>query len=94
MTRDDIYHQLQQILFDNFEIAKDRITLDANLYTDLDLDSIDAVDLVIHVQDLIGAKIGPDEFKTARTVNDVIDVVAALLSETTLSETPLSETPA
>lgn len=82
MTRDEIYQQLQQILFDNFEIAKDRITLDANLYTDLDLDSIDAVDLVIHVQDLIGAKIGPDEFKSARTVNDVIDVVITLLAGT------------
>ena len=80
MTREEIYQQLQQILFDNFEIEKDRITLDANLYTELDLDSIDAVDLVIHVQDLIGTKIGPDEFKAARTVNDVIDVVATLLT--------------
>ena len=80
MTHDDIYQQLQQILFDNFEIEKERITLDANLYTDLDLDSIDAVDLVIQVQELIGSKIGPDEFKAARTVNDVIEVVAALLA--------------
>ena len=80
MTRDEIYQQLQQILFDNFEIEKSKITLDANLYSDLDLDSIDAVDLVIYVQDLIGAKIGPDEFKTARTVDDVIDVVATLLA--------------
>jgi acyl carrier protein len=79
MTREDIYQQLQKILFENFEIDKSRITLDANLYTELDLDSIDAVDLIIHVQDLLGTKIGPDEFKTARTVNDVIDVVEALL---------------
>jgi acyl carrier protein len=80
MTHDEIYQQLQQILFDNFEIEKERITLDANLYTDLDLDSIDAVDLVIQVQELIGTKIGPDEFKAARTVNDVIEVVAGLLA--------------
>jgi acyl carrier protein len=80
MTREEIYQELQKILFDNFEIEKDRITMDANLYSDLDLDSIDAVDLIIHVQDLLGAKIGPDEFKTARTVNDVIDVVARLLA--------------
>lgn len=81
MTRDEIYQKLQDILFDNFEIEKSRITLEANLYSDLDLDSIDAVDLVINVQDLIGTKIGPDEFKTARTVNDVIDVVTALLAD-------------
>lgn len=81
MTRDEIYQQLQQILFENFEIDKSRITLEANLYSDLDLDSIDAVDLVINVQDMIGTKIGPEEFKTARTVNDVIDIVAALLAD-------------
>lgn len=80
MTRDEIYQKLQDILSENFEIEKSRITLEANLYSDLDLDSIDAVDLVINVQDLIGNKIGPDEFKTARTVNDVIDIVAALLA--------------
>lgn len=80
MTREEIYQQLQSILFENFELEKDRITLEANLYEDLDLDSIDAVDLVIHVQDLIGSKIGPDEFKAARTVNDVIDVVSGLLA--------------
>ena len=80
MNRDDIYKKLQQILFDNFEIPAEKITPEANLYEDLDLDSIDAVDLVIHVQELIGQKIGPDEFKTARTVDDVINIVVALLA--------------
>ncbi len=78
MTRDDAYKKLQEILFDNFEIAREKITADANLYTDLELDSIDAVDLVIHVQDLIGKKISAEEFKMARTVNDVLDVVEKL----------------
>ena len=80
MTRDELYQKLQQILFDNFEINPERITPESNLYTELELDSIDAVDLVIQVQDLIGKKIGPDEFKTARTVNDVLDVVENLLA--------------
>lgn len=78
MTRDDAYKKLQEILFDNFEIAREKITADANLYTDLELDSIDAVDLVIHVQDLIGKKISAEEFKAARTVNDVLNVVEKL----------------
>lgn len=78
MTRDDAYKKLQEILFDNFEIAREKITADANLYTDLELDSIDAVDLVIHVQELIGKKISAEEFKAARTVNDVLNVVEKL----------------
>ncbi len=80
MNRDTIYQHLQQILFDNFEIPAEKITLEASLYEDLDLDSIDAVDLVIHVQDLVGKKVGPDAFKNARTVGDVIDIVVDLLA--------------
>lgn len=80
MTRDELYKKLQDILFENFEIAPERITPESNLYTELELDSIDAVDLVIQVQDLIGQKIGADEFKAARTVNDVLDVVENLLA--------------
>lgn len=79
MTRDDIFQKLQTILHDNFEIEPARITPDANLYEDLDLDSIDAVDLVIHVQDLLGTKVSPEQFKAARTVEDVIQIVQALL---------------
>ena len=82
MTREKILAQLQQILSDNFELDTARVTPEANLYEDLDLDSIDAVDLIIHVQDLIGTKISPEQFKSARTVNDVIDVVCSLLSDT------------
>lgn len=79
MTRDDIFQKLQNILHDNFEIEPARITPDANLYEDLDLDSIDAVDLVIHVQDLLGTKVSPEQFKAARTVEDVIQIVQTLL---------------
>ncbi len=80
MNRDEIFQHLQQILLDNFEIDAARITLEASLYEDLDLDSIDAVDLVIHVQDLVGKKVGPDAFRQARTVSDVIDIVVDLLA--------------
>lgn len=56
-----------------FDVAPDAITLGSNLQTDLDLDSIDAVDLIVKVQEFIGQKIKPDDFKTVRTVGDVVD---------------------
>jgi acyl carrier protein len=80
MNREEIFQNLQNILLDNFEIDPARITLEASLYEDLDLDSIDAVDLVIHVQELVGKKVGPDAFRQARTVSDVIDIVVDLLA--------------
>lgn len=81
LSRDDVYTKLRSYLEDMFEIPGDKISLDARLYEDLDLDSIDAVDLVVKLQELTGRKLKVDEFKSVRTVGDVIDRVHAVLSE-------------
>lgn len=73
MTREEIFSQVRSYMVSLFEVEPDAITLDSNLQTDLDLDSIDAVDLIVKVQEFIGQKIKPDEFKTVRTVGDVVD---------------------
>jgi acyl carrier protein len=81
MTRDEIFTALSGMLEDLFEIPADKITPEARLFEELDLDSIDAVDLVVKLQDLTGKKIKPDQFKTVRTVADVVDRVHDLLTE-------------
>lgn len=81
MTRDEIFSTLSVYLEEMFEVPADRITPDAKLFEDLDLDSIDAVDLVVRLQDLTGRKIKPEQFKTVRTVADVVDRVHELLVE-------------
>jgi acyl carrier protein len=80
MTRDDIIAKLSEYLQDMFEVPAEKITLDAKLFEELDLDSIDAVDLVVKLQELTGRKIKPEQFKTVRTVGDVVDQVHALLT--------------
>ncbi len=59
--------------------ATEAVTVEAKLFEDLDLDSIDAVDLVVRLQDYTGRKIPVAEFKSVRTVGDVVDQVHALL---------------
>jgi acyl carrier protein len=81
MNREQIYQALQDILTSEFEVAEEDISLEANLYQDLDLDSIDAVDLVVKLQQLTGKKIQPNEFKSARTVADVIEALEQLVSD-------------
>lgn len=81
MTRDEIFATLSDYLQEMFEVPADRVSLDAKLFEDLDLDSIDAVDLVVRLQDLTGKKIKPEAFKTVRTVSDVVDRVHDLLTE-------------
>ncbi len=80
MTEADILARIREIFKENFAIEPERVTLEANLFTDLDLDSIDAVDLAIKLQEMTGRRIKPEEFKSVRTVGDVIGAVESLLA--------------
>lgn len=60
---------------DLFEISPEDVQLDANLATDLDVDSIDAIDLVVKIKELTGKQVNPEDFKSVRTVQDVVTVI-------------------
>jgi acyl carrier protein len=79
ISDEEILGRLRDVLRDTFEIDPARVTPSAHLFTDLELDSIDAVDLAIQVQDMTGMRIKPEDFKNVRTVGDVIATVHALL---------------
>ncbi|EPF7754195.1 acyl carrier protein [Vibrio parahaemolyticus] len=81
VNKDQVFEQVKDALVELFEINADDIQPDAHLYQDLDLDSIDAVDLVVHLQNVTGKKIKPAEFSTVRTVDDVVNAVTELLKE-------------
>lgn len=78
-NREEIYISLRDILVELFEIDPAKITLEANLYQDLEIDSIDAVDLVIKLKEVTGKKMQAEEFKQVRTVGDVVNAVYDLL---------------
>jgi len=75
LTKEAIFTKLQAILAESFDLAPEKITLEAHLFTDLDLDSIDAVELAIQLQDLTGRRVKAEEFKHVRTVQDVVDTI-------------------
>ena len=79
LTRDEILKNLTSILVEDFEVDEALITPDARLFEDLELDSIDAVDLAVQVQQFTNKKISPDNFKQIKTINDVVDAIAELL---------------
>ena len=74
-SREDIFATLQAALVELFELDAERVTLEANLYQDLEIDSIDAVDLIDHIKRQTGKKIAAEEFKAVRTVGDVVEAV-------------------
>ncbi len=81
MTREEVELKLREFLVDLFEVDEDLIKPDALLAEDLDLDSIDAVDLIVNFQDLIGKKIQAEDFKSVRTVSDVVDQIYNVVSK-------------
>jgi acyl carrier protein len=79
VSKEEIYPWLIDILHEMFELDKAKITSEANLYTDLDIDSIDAVDLAVKLKELTGKRLQPEVFKSVRTVQDVVNALASLL---------------
>ncbi|WP_339515921.1 acyl carrier protein [Pseudomonas sp. RL_15y_Pfl2_60] len=79
-NRDEIFNTLRDALVELFELDAADINLDANLYQDLEIDSIDAVDLIDHIKRKTGKKIAADEFKSVRTVGDVVEAVFKLVN--------------
>jgi acyl carrier protein len=79
-THDEIFAILRAALIELFELNPEQITLDANLYEDLEIDSIDAVDLIDHIKRQTGKKIAAEEFKAVRTVADVVAAVLQVVN--------------
>lgn len=73
--------RLRSVLREEFEVDPAGVVLEARLYEDLDIDSIDAVDLMIKLQQITGLKVRPEQFRTVRTVGDVIAVLDALRAQ-------------
>jgi acyl carrier protein len=82
MTKDDIFAKIVEILHQTFDIEPSRITRESRLADDLDIDSIDAVDLIVQLKPLVGRGLQPEAFKSVRTVQDVIDALHGLVHET------------
>lgn len=80
MTDAEILERIRAIFQENFGLDPERITPESHLFEELDLDRIDAVDLAIKLQEMTGQRIKPEEFKSVRTVGDVIAAVHTLLA--------------
>ena len=79
ISKEDIFNELKTILVDDLEIPEAEIKESSNLFTDLDLDSIDAVDIAVRMQRYTDKKLPPEEFKKIQTIDDVDNFVSNLM---------------
>ena len=82
MSKEEIFQKIKVILSEEFEIEAASIVPSAKLYDDLELDSIDAVDLLVKMKEYVSGKIEPEPFKKAVTVQDVVDLLYPLVTNT------------
>lgn len=75
MTEQEIQKILTDALVQLFEVEEDKITPETHLYQDLEIDSIDAIDLIDHIKRQTGYKLQAEDFRNVRTVADVVEAV-------------------
>jgi acyl carrier protein len=75
MNKEELFLHIAGIMQNTFAIDSEKISLESRLGEDLDIDSIDAVDLIVQLKPLLGTSLKPEAFKAVRTVQDVVDVV-------------------
>jgi acyl carrier protein len=78
MNRDELFTWVADLLAEMFELDRAALTPASNLYADLDIDSIDAVDLAVKLKQMTGKRLQPEVFKTIRTIADVVDALVDL----------------
>lgn len=80
-SEQQIFDRVKTVLVELFELDPAKIHASARLYDDLDIDSLDAIDLMLELKNLTGRKVQPEQFKHVRTVGDVVVAVQNLLHD-------------
>jgi acyl carrier protein len=73
-SKDEIFSQVRETMVSMFELESDSIKLDSHLFKDLDLDSIDAIDMAVKMQDLTGQRVEESALQGLQTVGDIVDL--------------------
>lgn len=82
MTKEEIFLGLKDTLVSTFELEEEKVTMEANIVTDLDLDSIDIMDLIAELRRKVKCSFTADDYKQVRTVGDIVDVIYNKLQKT------------
>lgn len=88
-SKQEILAHVRAAMAELFELEPAAIELDAHLVDDLDLDSIDAIDMAARLQQMTGRRVPEEMLKSIRTIADVVELVHAQLAECAADELPI-----
>ncbi len=78
LSKEEILSKVRHHLVDMFGVPLDAVVMEAQIYKDLDIDSIDAIDLLVVLEEYIEKKVDPNQFRNIRTIQDVVDTLYSL----------------
>ena len=82
VTEQQVFDEIKKVLVETFQIDPNTITPEAKIYDDLDIDSIDAVDLLVKLQPFLGSKqVTPAAFKQVRTISDLTKTLVEIINK-------------
>ncbi|MFA6341965.1 MAG: acyl carrier protein [Fibrobacteraceae bacterium] len=81
MEKTEIFEKLKTALVEDFDLDVSKVVPEARLYEDLNLDSIDAVDLIVKLKSMLPRNVDPEVFKKVRSLQDVVDAIYGMLHE-------------
>lgn len=81
MNRETLINEVNQVMIEGFELSPDQLNPDARIVDDLELDSLDAIDMLVYLEDKIKIKVDAETFRNVKTLNDVYDVVENVLKD-------------
>ncbi|MBT3214919.1 MAG: acyl carrier protein [Deltaproteobacteria bacterium] len=87
MNKEELLQKVEDVIVDTFEIDRAIVKPEADLVADLDFDSLDAIELILQLEEQYDAKISAEKLKSSKTVQDVVDYLYELLVEQNVPET-------
>ena len=81
MEKSEVIEKINHTFIENFEIEPEKLKKESRLFQDLELDSLDAVDMIVHMEQNLGIKVDIQKFSSVRTLEDVYNMAYELFLE-------------
>lgn len=91
MKREEVVQQVNAVLQEGFEVDAAALRADAHLYYDLGIDSLDAIDMLVYIEEKLGRSVDATLFKGVRHLKDIYDVVEGIVTGEAVAIVPAAE---
>ena len=75
MSEEEILIEIKKVLIEDFEVEDDVIKPEASFYDDLGLDSLDAIDLIVTMNNVFNIDVENKEIENTQTIEQLITIV-------------------